>query len=280
MKIYGLDFTSAPGRRKPLIALGCTLGDETLRVEDSEEMRDFAGFDEFLRRPGPWVCGMDFPFGQPKGLVSALGWPESWEGYVGEVARLGKEVFEDAIRSDMARRAPGSKYRYRLADKRSGSSSAMMLFRVPVGKMFYRGAPRLLASGVCVEPCRSNGDARVAVEAYPAVVARRFLARASYKNDERRKQTAAQLAAREKLVSGLRSATLKEAYGFIVEMDGSWREEFIRDPAADALDSLLCAVQAAWAYTRKGENYGVPPECDPDEGWILDPYLLEKPEPT
>jgi hypothetical protein len=239
-------------------------------------MRDFAGFERFLQEPGPWVCGMDFPFGQPAGLVSALGWPRSWEGYVGEVARLGKEGFEAAIRADMARRPPGSKYRYRLADRRSGSSSAMRLFRVPVGKMFYRGAPLLLASGVSVEPCRKTEDSRVAVEAYPAIVARRFLGRASYKNDERRKQTTAQRAERERLVAGLESEALGEAYGFTVAMDGSWREELVRDPAADALDSLLCAVEAAWSYTKKDEDYGVPPECDPDEGWIVDPYLLEK----
>ncbi len=277
MKIYGLDFTSAPGRRKPLIALGCTLQGETLHVEDSEEMTDFAGFEKFLGKPGPWICGMDFPFGQPRSLVLALGWPEGWEGYVGEVARLGKEEFENAIRSDMARRPAGSKYRYRLADRRSGSSSAMMLFRVPVGKMFYKGAPRLLASGISVEPCRRTQDARVAVEAYPAVVARRFLARASYKNDERRKQTTAHRDARERLVAGLESETLKRAYGFTVKTDAFRREELVRDPAADALDSLLCAVQAAWAYTKRDEGYGVPPECDPDEGWIVDPRLLEEP---
>jgi hypothetical protein len=33
-------------------------------------------------------------------------------------------------------------------------------------------------------------------------------------------------------------------------------------------------VQAAWAYTKSDENYGVPPERNPDEGWILDPGLL------
>jgi hypothetical protein len=275
VKIYGLDFTSAPSRRKPLIALGCTLEEKTMRVEDSEEMTDFAGFEKFLGKSGPWICGMDFPFGQPRSLVSALGWPEGWEGYVGEVARLSQQKFENAIRADMAQRPAGSKYRYRLADRRSRSSSAMMLFRVPVGKMFYKGAPRLLASGVSVEPCRPNGDARVAVEAYPAVVARRFVARASYKNDERRKQTATHRDARRRLVAGLGSEILKGAYGFTVTMDGSWKEELVRDPAADALDSLLCAVQAAWAYTEKDEGYGVPPECDPNEGWIVDPHLLE-----
>jgi len=244
-----------------------------LRVEDSETLTDFGGFEDFLQRRGPWVCGMDFPFGQPRSLITALGWPETWEGYVGEVDRLAKEEFEGKIEADMAKRPAGSKWRYRLADRRSGSSSAMMLFRVPVGKMFYQGAPRLLASDVRVEPCRRNGDERVAVEAYPAVVARRFLDRTAYKRDaapdmpERR-------SARQKLLAGLESDLLREVYGFTVEMDVRWREEFVSDPSADTLDSLLCAVQAAWAYVRRDENYGVPPECDPDEGWILDPALL------
>jgi hypothetical protein len=273
MKIYGLDFTSAPGRKKPLIVLGCQLEDDTLRVEDSETLTNFGGFEDFLSWPGPWVCGMDFPFGQPRSLVAALGWPEGWEGYVGEVGRLSKVDFEDAIRADMATRPPGSKWRYRLADRRSGSSSAMMLFRVPVGKMFYQGAPRLLVSGVRVEPCRRNGDARVAVEAYPAVVARRFLGRTAYKRDAV-PDTPERRSARETLITGLASTTLRQIYGFTVEMDDHWREEFVADPSADALDSLLCAIQAAWAYLERDESYGVPPECDPDEGWIVDPALL------
>ena len=273
MKIYGLDFTSAPSRRKPLIALGCRLEDRLLSIEDSETLTDFAGFETFLRKPGPWVCGIDFPFGQPGSLVAALGWPGEWEGYVGKVGALSKDEFEDAIRVDMATRPPGSKWRYRLADRRSRSSSAMMLFRVPVGKMFYQGAPRLLASGVRVEPCRRNGEDRVAVEAYPAVVARRFLGRTAYKRDAV-PDTPERRSARETLISGLESQVLRDAYGFNVEVNASWREEFIRDPSADALDSLLCAIQAAWAYLERDNEYGVPPECDPNEGWILDPALL------
>jgi hypothetical protein len=273
VKIYGLDFTSAPGRRKPLIVLGCKLEDNSLRIENSETLTDFGGFEDFLRRPGPWLCGMDFPFGQPRSLVAALGWPEDWEGYVSKVGGLSKDEFEDAIRADMATRPPGSKWRYRLADRRSHSSSAMMLFRVPVGKMFYQGAPRLLASGVRVEPCRRNGDDRVAVEAYPAVVARRFLGRTAYKRDAV-PDTPERRSARETLLAGLESETLREAYGFTLEMDDRWRKQFVGEPSADALDSLLCAVQAAWAYTKRDENHGVPQECDPDEGWILDPALL------
>ena len=247
-----------------------------LHVTNSHEMTDFESFEEFLRLPGPWICGMDFPFGQPSSLVEALDWPPNWKGYVGKVAVMPKEQFESAIRSDMLQRPKGSKWRYRLADRRSGSSSAMMLFRVPVGKMFFQGAPRLLASGVSVVPCRPNADNRVVVEAYPAVVARRFLGRTPYKNDDPQKQTSGQREARQKLISGLESEVFRKEYGFTVRMGDAWRERFIREPASDTLDSLLCAVQAAWAYTRRDLDYGVPDACDPNEGWILDPLLLDE----
>jgi hypothetical protein len=274
VRIFGLDFTSAPSRRKPLIALRCELTDKVLRVEDDETLTDFGQFEAWLETPGPWVCGMDFPFGQPKSLVGALDWPEDWEGYVDTVARLGKEGFEGGIRADMASRPYGKKWRFRLADRRSGSSSAMMLFRVPVGKMFFQGAPRLLHSGVNVVPCRPNGDSRVAVEAYPAVVARRFLGREPYKRDGV-PDTPERRVARETLVSGLGSEVLSRTYGFTVAMDDVWKERFVEEPGADALDSLLCSVQAAWSYTKREEDWGVPLECDRNEGWILDPALLE-----
>lgn len=273
MRIYGLDFTSAPGRRKPLVVLRCELAGDVLRVEDAETLTDFGQFEAWLETPGPWVCGMDFPFGQPESLVSALGWPKDWSGYVDTVAALGKEKFEGTVRADMASRPYGSKWRYRLADRRSGSSSAMMLFRVPVGKMFFQGAPRLLRSGVSVEPCRPNVDPRVAVEAYPAVVARRFLERESYKRDGV-PDTPQRRGARGRLVRSLGSETLRHAYGFTVAMDDAWRRRFVEEPGADALDSLLCAVQAGWAYAKRDEGWGVPPECDQNEGWILDPALL------
>jgi hypothetical protein len=274
LRIYGLDFTSAPSRRKPLIALRCNLAEGVLRVEDEEVLTNFDEFEAWLETPGPWVCGMDFPFGQPRDLIEALGWPKEWEDYVSEVARLGKEGFEDTIRADMASRPYGKKWRYRLADRRSGSSSAMMLFRVPVGKMFFQGAPRLLRSGVAVHPCRPNGDPRVVVEAYPAVVARRFLGREPYKRDAV-PDTPERKVARKRLVAGLLSDPTRELYGFNVGIGRRWKKRFIEEPGADALDSLLCAVQAAWSYTRRDEDWGVPPECDRNEGWILDPALLE-----
>ena len=48
LKVYGLDFTSAPARRKPLVALRCTLEEDTLRVEDADTLTSFEEFEAWL----------------------------------------------------------------------------------------------------------------------------------------------------------------------------------------------------------------------------------------
>lgn len=145
-----------------------------------------------------------------------------------------------------------------------------MLYGVPVGRMFFEGAPRLLKSGVQVLPCRMNGNSRVAVEAYPALVARKWIGMRGYKSDAKRKQTTAHHAARQQIVNGLR-AECQRYYGFRLDLDHALVAEFVDDPSGDKLDAMFCAVQAAWACSQPG--YGVPSDCDPAEGWIVDPDM-------
>jgi hypothetical protein len=149
----------------------------------------------------------------------------------------------------------------------------MMLYGVPVGKMFFRGAPRLLKSSVSVLPCRPTADNRLVVEAYPALLARRLIGRRGYKSDSRQKQTRAREEARAEIVQGIRSPELQARYGFQIELSDRMAHCCIQDPTGDTLDALLCAVQAAWAYTQRDRNYGLPAPCDPLEGWIVDPEL-------
>lgn len=61
----------------------------------------------------------------------------------------------------------------------------MMLHRVPAGKMFYEGAPRLLQAGVSILPCLPRADARLVFEDYPALVARRYVGMRGYRSDTR-----------------------------------------------------------------------------------------------
>jgi len=76
----------------------------------------------------------------------------------------------------------GDKLHLRSVDKRANSRSPMMLYGVPVGRMFFRGAPRLVKSGARIIPCRPSPDTRIVVEAYPALVAEAMLgARKGYK---------------------------------------------------------------------------------------------------
>ena len=75
VRILGVDFTSAPRRAKPItVAIGAFV-DDGLVVERVDRIGDFEGFERLLRMPGPWVGGFDFPFGLPRELVVALGWP-------------------------------------------------------------------------------------------------------------------------------------------------------------------------------------------------------------
>jgi len=73
---------------------------------------------------------------------------------------------------------------------------------------------------------------------------------------------------------GLRSPELLDYYGYTLEIPTALAEALIEDPKADSLDALLCAVQAAWAYSQRNNGYGIPSHCDPLEGWIVDPAML------
>jgi hypothetical protein len=46
----------------------------------------------------------------------------------------------------------------------------------------------------------------------------------------------------------------------------------VDDASGDALDAVLCLLQAAWAQIRweRGDlSYGLPAALDPLEGWII-----------
>ena len=73
LRLLGLDFTSAPTRRKPItLAQGHRLGG-LLRLDGVEALPTLDAFSAALQRPGPWLGVFDLPFGLPRELVQALG---------------------------------------------------------------------------------------------------------------------------------------------------------------------------------------------------------------
>jgi hypothetical protein len=140
--------------------------------------------------------------------------------------------------------------------------------------MFFEGAPRVLKSGARIHPFCDSAETRIVVEAYPKLVAQACFKGHGYKADDKKKQTEEHRNARGGILTGLQSARIKERYGFAVNLNSGLAERALEDPTGDVLDAILCAVQAAWAWRMRKQNFGVPRDCDPLEGWITDPALL------
>ncbi len=264
--ILGVDFTSAPRRAKPItVAVGTALEDG-FALHALERIDDWAGFEALLARPGPWLGGFDFPFGLPREAVEQLGWPLDWRGLTAHCAGLGRERFRAVLDQWRAPRPAGNKYAHRATDRPANSHSPLKLVNPPVGLMFLEGAPRLASSGVTVPGLAGGDPARIALEAYPALLARQVLGRESYKNDTVSKQTPARRAARARLVSALARGEVHE-HG--LEGGCGLLRELVREPGGDALDAALAAIQAARAWRLRMRHYGLPGQVDPIEGWIL-----------
>ncbi len=241
------------------------------------ELPSFEAFEGFLAASGPWVAGMDFPFSQPRKLIENLGWPETWEGVVGKIAGMSKAEFLDLLEDYRASRPAGDKQHLRQIDALADSRSPMMVYGVPIGRMFFEGAPRLLQSGASILPCHQTASDRIILEAYPALASRRWIGKRSYKNDVKKKQTPELEAVRKEIVAGVHE-DLDEHFGFALKIPSQLVEVLILDGSGDKLDALLCAIQAAWAFTQKDQNYGIPPIVDPLEGWIVDPFFKDFPD--
>jgi hypothetical protein len=269
MRIVGVDFTSAPRRSKPIVAAHGRAQGLRLRIDALAALPDFDAFERLLAQPGPWVGGFDFPFGLPQALLADLLWPKNWRSLVAFCAALSRSEWRAVLDGYRAARPPGRKYAHRATDGPAGSSSPMKLVNPPVALMFHEGAPRLAAAGLHVPGLASGDRSRVALEAYPGLLAR-GITRASYKNDARAKQTPARRAARRAIVAALEAGAPRLGVR-VAFARPALRRRLIDDASGDCLDAVLCATQAAWAATQP--NYGLPQRLPRGEGWIVSATL-------
>lgn len=262
--LIGVDFTSAPRPAKPITVAHGHLDGDVLHLDRLSALPDWPGFQALLLTPGPWLGAFDFPFGLPREGVAALGWPATgWAALVRHVATLDKTTFRAALDADRQRRPMGARYPHRRTDDAARSHSPMKLVNPPVGLMFFEGAPRLLAAG-CTLPGLHTGDPqRIAVEAYPGLLARRITS-ASYKSDTPAKQTAARHTARQTILAALTAG----ATGLPLTLRPTLQAQLLNDPRGDWLDAVLALVQAAGCARRGPPQFGAPTDADPLEGWI------------
>lgn len=272
MIVKGIDFTSSPSRRKPITCARAILVDAVLQVQQIEHWPDFTSFETEINAEGAWIAGMDFPFSLARRFIDNIGWPSTWSAYVEQVAQLTRDEFVSVLEAYKKDRQPGDKEHRRYIDTLANAISPQKLYGVPVGKMFYEGAKRLLASPASIPPLRPGESRCTIVEAYPALIARRCIGKASYKQDQKAKQTAEQQQHRQAIVAELASGLVQQVYGLRVEL-GELRSAVIEDASGDMLDAVLCSIQAAWAHSQREYQYGMPTGIDISEGWIADPMF-------
>ena len=262
--LHGVDFTSAPRRSKGITIASGHLIDNSFTLSSLTTLRDFDSFSDWLRQPGPWLAGFDFPFSFPRELIVQLGWPTDWTSLIEHIATRTRSELRDTFKAVCDARPVGSKFIHRATDLISGSSSSMKWVNPPVAYMLHAGAPMLLQSGVSIPFMRQADPDRIALEAYPGMVAR-AITRASYKNDTLAMQTPERRAARLAIIKALERGNYPQG----ITLDaGKHRRALLDDGSGDLLDAVLCALLAAWGWQRRDNGYGLPPH-DALEGWIV-----------
>ena len=263
--LAGIDFTSRPGRRKPItVAIGSLHG-RGVALERIDAHESFDALDRWLRTPGPWLAVFDMPFGLPRELVVALGWPLEWRALMRHYATLSRAEIRATFAAFCAARPAGAKFAHRATDGPARSSPSMKWVNPPVAFMLHAGVPLLLAAGLHLPGLHAGDPTRVALEGYPGLLARELLGARSYKSDDRLKQTPERRSARVELVDALVQGRTRLAVR--LQATPAQRDDLVADPSGDRLDAVLCLMQAAWAAGRP--NHGLPETLDPLEGWIV-----------
>lgn len=275
--LHGVDFSSAPTRRKPIVVatgqVDATRPD-TVRLQDFTLLPTLDDFAVWLSHPGPWTAAFDLPFGLPRELVDAQGWPghardrapHPWARLIGHIAEQTRAELRTVFRAWCDARPPGHKFAHRDCDRVAGSSPSMKWVNPPVAWMLHAGTPRLLQSGAHLPGLHAGDPRRVALEAYPGHLARAVLGRRSYKSDTASMQTAERHAARADLLDALLAG--EHPLGIRLAAEPALHRRMTEDGTADLLDAAICLLQAAWAWQRRESGWGLPAVVDPVEGWI------------
>jgi hypothetical protein len=229
-----------------------------------EALDSLDAFSAWLARPGPWVAGLDLPFGLPRELVEQLGWPTDYAALMAHYAALSRDHIRERFAAFCDARPAGAKFAHRACDGPAGASPSMKWVNPPVAWMLHAGVPRLIAAGVHLPGLLAGDLNRVALEAYPGLLARELIGRRSYKSDAKASQTPERLIARKDIVDALEQGRTR--LGLRLKLSHAQRDELVADASGDSLDAVLAMLQAAWAAQQP--RYGWPQDVDGLEGWI------------
>ena len=268
-ELWGVDFSSAPSVKKPIVVargtLTGTLTGAVLRLQRLDLLPRLADFEALLATPGPWLGAFDFPFGLPRAFVQAQELGSTAQSVI--TALQGRcptrMAFRALVDSWGNAQAAGQRLLHRATDGAMpglSSTSPLQTRYVPVGFMYYEGFSRLLAAGVHLPALHEGDPARTALEGYPGLLAHELIGRRSYKNDN----SSERLLARKDIVEALEQGRTRLALR--LKLTPAQAGALVADISGDRLDAVLCLAQAAWARTQP--RWGQPAVVDPLEGWI------------
>lgn len=272
MKLIGIDFSSAPTKKKPIALAFAEWQADKVVLTGLKSLTRLEDMTQLLKAEQDFVAAIDMPFGLSRDLVEGLKWPgagltteRAWAELMQFYTHLSRDEVRAVFRAWCDARPAGKKFAHRACDKPAGSSPSMKWVNPPVALMLHAGVPCLQEAGVHVPGMQVGDRSRVAVEAYPGFLARQVLNRQSYKSDDPKKESPDRRMARSELLCAMEEGML---LGIRVVMPRYIKAELLEDTKADHLDAALCALTAAWCEKRADNHYGLPPNLDPVEGWI------------
>lgn len=275
--IYGIDFSSAPSSSKPVMLAAARVvrrGPEvTCEVLSLFAFRTLDALEQFLTESPPWVAAIDMPFGLSRLITDVLQWPgyraapdTAWDTWADFYTSLTRPEIREVFKAWCDAHPPGQKFAHRACDRPAKSSPSMKWVNPPVAYMLHAGAALLQRLDVRLPGMRPNGRAdRVALEAYPGFMARQWLQAKSYKHDDARMQSAARDEQRRHLIDRLSQL----ANGLTVHVHPDIAQAMQADGKGDALDAVLCIMQAVLGWMRDPVTFDQPAGADPLEGWIV-----------
>ena len=284
-ELLGCDFSSSPSPRKHIVLAWGVVADGIVVLHELQRLHSLQAFAAVLAQPRSWVGAFDLPFGLPRSLVETLGWPQDWRACIRHMAALDRRQIRDQFAAFCAARPVGQKFAHRACDHLAGSSPSMKWVNPPVAYMLHAGVPLLLDAGADFPGLHLGDSQRVALEGYPGLLAREVLdgwqagvrgtGRRSYKSDDKAKQTPQRAQARHDLVQALEAGQGPHGVvrlGLRLQLNAAQRQALVADASGDALDAVLCMLQAGWATQQHAAGvprYGLPQGMDPMEGWII-----------
>lgn len=315
--VLGVDFTSAPGAKKPIVLARAVLEGRSDRMPETSRLKllgferfsDWLAFERFLH--APWadrqvydpsvvVGGFDFPFGLPKDLLKAWQWDRlDYRQIAMKFADHDRSYWVAALKRFCEPRPIGHKFAHRACDGPAGSSPSMKWVNPPVVFMYREGFKRLIDAGWHLPGFDAPLDIEATLDvaapsdiaALPDVVALPevdipvaleaypgHLARALIGKLSYKSDSVPNDPKRLEIRSAMLGAlAARLPFEFIVDQIDT--DLMIEDGRGDVIDAWLCAIQAAWAAMKGPPYWGADEDADPQEGWIASIDLVNTLKP-